>query len=183
LSHTIRLVRHTAVALAWKGRCYGASDVQLSRAGKAAAIRLSPELAATEPAWVLHSCLTRTRFLAERIAAHAGCPLYEDSGWRERDFGVWEGRTWTEIYRTSGNAMDGMINAPTEFRPGGGETTYELAERAIGAYARLPDGDGVVVTHGGPIAALLGRLQNHPVVNWPELVPPCGSSIVVCLRL
>lgn len=179
MSHTIRLVRHTAVALAWKGRCYGASDVPLSRVGKAEAIRLAAELVAIPPAWVLHSGLTRTRFLAERIAAHAGCPLHEDSGWRERDFSVWEGRTWTEIYRTSGNAMEGMIDAPGEFRPGGGETTFELADRATAAYERLPGGHGLVVTHGGPIVALLGRRQNLPVTDWPTLVPPCGSLIVV----
>jgi broad specificity phosphatase PhoE len=182
LSDAIRLVRHTAVALAWQGRCYGASDVPLSRAGKAAAIRLSAELAATEPAWVVHSGLTRARLLAERVAAHAGCPLFEDGGWRERDFGAWEGRTWAGIYRTSGNAMDGMIDAPGEFRPGGGETTFELADRATAAYERLPGGNGVVVTHGGPIAALFGRRQNLPVTDWLTLVPPCGSLIVVSRR-
>jgi broad specificity phosphatase PhoE len=182
LSDTIRLVRHTAVALAWKGRCYGASDVPLSRAGKAAAIALSAEMAAAEPAWVLHSGLTRTRFLAQRIAAHVSCPLYEDSAWRERNFGTWEGQTWTEIYRTTGNAMDGMIDAPGEFRPGGGETTCELADRAAAAYERLPAGHGLVVTHGGPIAALLGRRQNLPVTDWPTLVPPYGSLIVVNRR-
>jgi broad specificity phosphatase PhoE len=179
LTDTVRLVRHTAIALAWKGRCYGASDVPLSRAGKADAIRLAAELAAAEPHWVLHSGLMRTRFLAKRIAAHAGCPLHEDSGWRERDFGAWEGRTWTEIYRTSGDAMDGMINAPGEFRPGCGETTSELADRATAAYERLPGGNGVVVTHGGPIAALIGRRQNLPVTDWLTLVPPWGSLIVV----
>lgn len=180
MSSTIRLVRHTAVALTWKGRCYGVSDVPLSRVGKAAAIGLSAELAAAEPAWVLHSGLIRTRFLAERIVAHMGCPLYEDGGWGERDFGTWEGQTWAAIYRTSGNAMDGMIDAPGAFRPGGGETTFELADRATAAYDRLPSGNGLVVTHGGPIAGLLGRRRHLPVVNWPTLVPPCGSLIVVC---
>lgn len=67
--------------------------------------------------------LARTRVLAERIAAGASCPLYQDTDSRERDFGTWEGQTWNAIYRLSGNAMDGMIDAPGEFRPGGGETT------------------------------------------------------------
>lgn len=180
MNDTVRLVRHTAVALAWTGRCYGVSDVPLSRAGKAAATHLSTELAATKPAWVLHSGLARTRLLAERIAAATGAPLYEDSGWQERDFGAWEGRTWAQIYRTTGNAMDGMIDAPGAFRPGGGETTHELADRAAAAYGRLPGGNGIVVTHGGPIAALLGRQRTHAVADWPALVPPCGTAIVVC---
>lgn len=178
MSDGILLVRHTAVALAWSGRCYGVSDVPLSRAGRAAATPLSAELAARQPAWVLHSGLARTRVLAERIAARVGCPLHVDRDWRERDFGAWEGLSWKAIYRASGNAMDGMIDAPGAFRPGGGETTCELAQRVAGAWRRLPAGAGVVVTHGGPIAALLGRLQNAPVADWPKLVPSYGGSVV-----
>lgn len=165
MSDSVLLVRHTAVALAWKGRCYGVSDVPLSRAGKTAASALAADLVARRPAWVLHSGLARARILAERIAARAACPLHEDRDWRERDFGAWEGQTWAAIYRASGNGMDGMIDAPNEFRPGGGETTCELADRVMTAWQRLPVGNGIVMTHGGPIAALLGRARNMSVVD------------------
>lgn len=177
MSEDVLLVRHTEVALAWKGRCYGISDVPLSRAGKTASARLSSELAARKPAWVMHSGLVRTRLLAEHIAVLAGCPLHEDRDWRERDFGTWEGRTWNAVYRSSGNAMDGMIDSPGEFRPGGGETTWELADRAAHAWQRLPAGAGIVVTHGGPIAALLGRHRNAPVIDWPSHVPSYGEFV------
>jgi broad specificity phosphatase PhoE len=170
-------VRHTEIARAWRGRCYGVSDVPLSREGRSALAKLASELAATRPAWVIHSGLMRTRLLAARIAKLAGCPLLEDAHWRERHFGGWEGRTWHAIYRESGNAMDGMIDAPADFRPGGGETTYELADRASRAFGRLPPARGIVVTHGGPIAALLGRQRGAPVAEWPALVPPYGGSI------
>lgn len=179
MTEPVLLVRHTEVARAWHGRCYGVSDVPCSRSGRAAIADLSARLAANCPRWVVHSGLARTRLLAQRVAVLAGCPLHEDGDWRERDFGAWEGRTWTEIYSTSGNAMDGMIDAPSEFRPGGGETTSEIADRATAAYERLPGGNGLVVTHGGPIAAVLGRRRNLPVVDWPTLVPPYGSSIVL----
>jgi broad specificity phosphatase PhoE len=179
LSATVLIVRHTAVALAWKGRCYGVSDVPLSREGMAAAGRLSVELAARRPAWVIHSGLIRTRILAERIASRVGCPLYENSDWRERDFGAWEGQTWNAIYRASGNAMDGMIDAPGSFRPGGGETTLELARRSALAWESLPPGFGIVISHGGPIAALLGQHRRLPVRDWPALIPKPGGMILV----
>jgi broad specificity phosphatase PhoE len=179
LTEPVLLVRHTEVVRAWHGRCYGVSDVPLSRSGRAAIADLSVRLAADCPRWVVHSGLARTRLLAQRVAVLAGCPLHEDGDWRERDFGAWEGRTWTEIYRTSGNAMDGMIDAPSDFRPGGGETTFELAERATAAFERLPSGNGLVVSHGGPIAALLGRRRNLLVADWPKLVPQCGNSTFV----
>ncbi|NJS15676.1 MAG: histidine phosphatase family protein [Sphingopyxis sp.] len=182
MTGTIVLVRHTEVALSWKGRCYGISDVPLSRAGKTAATRLSIELAARRPAWVMHSGLVRARLLAEQIAARAGSSLQEGRDWRERDFGTWEGLSWTSVYRASGNAMDGMIDAPGVFRPGGGETTNELADRVAAAWERLPAGDGIVVTHGGPIAAILGRRSGKPVVDWLALAPPYGGYNVVPRR-
>jgi broad specificity phosphatase PhoE len=172
----VLLVRHTQVARAWRGRCYGLSDVPLSREGAAVLGPLAAELAERRPDWVVHSGLLRTRRLAGRVASLAGCPLIEDPDWRERNFGDWEGRSWHAIYRATGTAMDGMIDAPDTFRPGGGETTSELAERANRAWSRLPVGLGVVVTHGGPIAALLGKRNRMSVRDWLKLVPPVGGT-------
>lgn len=179
MSGTVLLVRHTEVARAWRGRCYGVSDVPLSRVGRAAIAELAIRLAAERLCWVMHSGLTRTRLLAARTAKLAGCQLCEDNDWCERDFGDWEGRSWNAIYRETGNAMDGMIDAPDRFRPGGGETTVELADRVTLARQRLPAGPGVVVTHGGPIAALLGRDRGAPVAEWPTLVPAQGCVVSV----
>ncbi|MFM7404993.1 MAG: histidine phosphatase family protein [Erythrobacter sp.] len=173
----VTLVRHTEVARRWRGRCYGASDVGLSRAGAAAIGPLAAELVALRPEWVVHSDLARTRRLASAIAQAAQCPLIAAPAWRERDFGAWEGQTWTAIYRASGAAMDGMIDAPDTFRPGGGETTFELAARASAAWSALPQGSGLVVAHGGPIAALLGQRQGLAPRAWLALVPPLGASV------
>lgn len=173
----IRLVRHTQVARHWAGRCYGQSDAGLSREGAARAQRLAAELAASRPDVVLHSGLRRARILAERIAALAKVPVIEDRRWRERDFGSWEGQLWSAIYRATGNAMDGMIDAPASFRPGGGETTDELARRVARAFADCPAGRVVVIAHGGPIAALIGRRRGLPVRDWLALVPPPGGHV------
>ncbi len=179
MSDRITLVRHTEVARRWRGRCYGVSDVGLSRAGAAAIARLAQELAALHPAWVVHSDLLRTSRLGNAIARAARCPVLANATWRERDFGNWEGQSWNAIYRATGNAMDGMIDAPGTFRPGGGETTDELAERAHAAMLALPKGSGIVVTHGGPIAALLGNQRRLSPREWLPLVPDVGASVVL----
>jgi broad specificity phosphatase PhoE len=173
----IRLVRHTQVARCWAGRCYGRSDASLSREGAVRARLLAAELAATRPDRVLHSGLKRARLLAERIAALAKVPVIEDGRWQERDFGSWEGQRWSAIYRATGNAMDGMIDAPASFRPGGGETTDELARRAAAALADCPPGRVIVITHGGPIAALIGMRRGLSASDWPALVPPPGGHV------
>lgn len=172
----VLLVRHTEVARAWKGRCYGQSDMGLSREGAAHMRALAPELAAWSPELIVHSGLRRARLPAEAVAALAGVPVRAEPQWQERDFGSWEGRSWDAIYRDTGNAMDGMIDDPHHFRPGDGETTMELARRSLAAFDTLPAARVLVVTHGGPIAAIVGTRQGVAVRDWPGLVPPPGGS-------
>jgi broad specificity phosphatase PhoE len=74
--------------------------------------------------------------------------------------------------------MLGMIDAPNSFRPGGGETTEELARRALGWFQDLPPSEVVLaVTHGGPVAALRGRLAGLPPRDWVGLVPGLGEAV------
>lgn len=177
------LVRHPPVARAWQGRCYGQSDVPLSREGLAMLEPLAVELAAMSPDAIIHSDLVRTRALAERIARHAGLVAHPDSRWRERGFGDWEGRPWNTIYRASGSAMEGMINAPDTFRPGTtGETTRELIERVRLVLNRLPKGKQiVVVTHGGPIAAARHLVEHIPLKQIGSAMIATGS--ICCLNV
>nr|WP_310525493.1 histidine phosphatase family protein [Polymorphobacter sp.] len=178
----ILLIRHTEVARIWRGRCYGITDTGLSRAGAAHAAALAPEIASWRPDIVVHSGLRRAHHLARLIAATARAEIHAVPDWRERDFGDWEGQTWLQIHRATGDAMDGMIDAPDHFRPGGGETTTELANRAVTAFATLPPGRVAVVAHGGPIAAILGRRQNHTPRDWLALIPACGGSVEIARR-
>lgn len=127
----------------------------LSRVGQAMIPALCEQLAALGPDRIIHSGLRRTRVLAERLGIRLGIVPAIAPDWRERDFGAWEGRTWQSIFRTTGNAMDGMIENPSGFRPGtDGETTQELLERIGKAIRALPQhGRIAIISHGGPIAA------------------------------
>lgn len=177
MTRTVLLVRHTEVARAWQGRCYGQSDMGLSRAGAVHARALAPELAEWQPDIVLHSGLRRASILAEATAVLAGVAAHRVPDWKERDFGSWEGRSWAAIYRQTGDAMDGMIGDPEGFRPGNGETTMELAARSLAALRGLPSKRVLIVTHGGPIAAIVGTLQARAVRDWPALVPAAGAFV------
>lgn len=150
------LVRHPPVAQRWRGRCYGFLDVGLSRHGQQVIKDLVPGLVDRRPNVVVHSGLRRARLLAERVANHAGCRVMEDRRWQERCFGSWEGQSWNDIWRNSPTDLDRLATEPKSFRPGGGETTAELASRVLDACAAVPSDECViVVTHGGPIAVLL----------------------------
>jgi alpha-ribazole phosphatase len=160
----VLLVRHTEVPLLWKKRCYGRSDIGLSRGGRRHMLQLAARLAEEPITTIIHSGLERAALLAGRVAQLKRIEPIMDARWQERDFGTWEGRSWHAIWRETGNAMDGMISSPHHFRPGGGETTAELVERSVSAWRALPqNGRVLVVTHGGPIAAIRATSAGAPL--------------------
>ena len=178
----LHLVRHPLVTEAWQKRCYGQSDPGLSREGKAMAGPLVDQLAVLKPDVIVHSDLARTRAVAEPAARQLGLTCIADPLWRERDFGDWEGQSWDAIYRATGNAMDGMIDDPEHFRPGGGETTQELIARIERALARLPDAPRIiVVAHGGPIACAKLIAGDLPITSLAASIPVFGEIVTMTL--
>ena len=174
------LIRHGEVEPRWRSACYGHADVGLSPDGQAQSLAVVRRLADEPVTEVMSSGLRRTWFLAERLARQHGLVPTTCPALRERDFGAWELRTWLDIYAETGDAMDGMLTAPATWRPPKGETTFELRDRVLGWYARLPpNGCIVAVTHGGAFAALLGTMLELPVAAWPSLIPAWGEMIEI----
>jgi broad specificity phosphatase PhoE len=80
--------------------------------------------------------------------------------------------------------MDRMLTDPQRFKPGGGETTAEMVARIRQALSRLPSAScGLVVTHGGPIAAarliLSGSGEVSDLMQW--VIKP-GSFVILDRR-
>lgn len=172
------LVRHPDVDAAFRGICYGQSDVALSRAGRRSCHPIAETVAGWDVAHVFHSGLQRTRLLAEFVGHCTGVTPICDTALRERDFGAWEMQSWDEIYQREGDDMMRMVSEPADFRPGGGETTREFADRVWRWYQRMPRGGiCVAVCHGGTIASLLGRYRSLPISHWPRLTPACGEMV------
>ncbi|TCH98184.1 histidine phosphatase family protein [Roseococcus sp. SYP-B2431] len=168
------LLRHPQVAPHWAGRCYGRSDVGLSTAGRAQARRWAARIRAQDFDRVIASPARRSRWPAGLLSRDVEI----DPRLAERDFSAWEGLSWDAIWRAEGDAMDGMIDAPERFRPGGGETTSELAARALSWWQGLA-GDATVlaVTHGGPIGVLAGSLLGLAPRGWLAHVPKPGEGL------
>ncbi|OAO03533.1 histidine phosphatase family protein [Parasphingorhabdus sp.] len=172
----IWLVRHPPVAMHWQKRCYGVSDMGLSREGARMATILVSRLVQLSPDAIVHSDMLRTRGIAERAAKLLSIEAQADPLWRERNFGSWEGRSWHAIYRETGNAMDGMLSDPIGFRPGGGETTAELVSRSVQLWHDLArDKNIAVIAHGGPIAAILADKNAAAFHLLPDYIPEPGS--------
>ena len=178
---SVHIVRHPPVTKVWQNRCYGQSDPGLSRLGQSMVAPLTGKLAALKPSVIIHSDMIRTRALAQPLASRLGIDCIAEPLWRERDFGNWEGQTWNAIYRQTGNAMDGMVDDPDHFRPGGGETTRDVLDRVqmaltlYGARENL-----VIISHGGPIACAHLILKSLPIAALAANIPPLGSVQLLC---
>lgn len=158
----VYLIRHTRV-LGAEGLCYGRSDLPLAEDFAESARRIGERLAFLAEPRVFTSPAPRCSSLARALCAHAPWPAASAAPeLQELDFGAWEGRPWSALPRgeTDPWAADFENIACPQ-----GESWRDMARRVIGFCGRLrkgfQDGGGdggiILVTHAGPIRALLSH--------------------------
>lgn len=157
------LARHGETDWNLDRRVQGHTDVPLNETGISQARALAVGLAAEPLVAVFSSDLVRASDTAAAVAALHGLPVTVDPNLREKNFGSWEGLTDTEIGERFPEAKRGFW--------GDGETTEAVAERAVAAVERIrlryPEGLLLIVSHGGPLRALLARfgVEHGPIGN------------------
>jgi broad specificity phosphatase PhoE len=148
---TILLARHGETDWNLHRRVQGHSDTPLNDTGRAQARVLASELAGERIDAVYSSDLARAHETATILAEARGLGVTAVPDLRERNFGTWEGLTDKEVLDRFPEAANGPW--------GDAETREELAERVTDALLRIadahPDGRVLVITHGGPVRAVL----------------------------
>lgn len=170
------LIRHLAPDVA-PGICYGQTDLGLKESEAEQARRivaLRDQLAGLMPenAPVFSSPLQRCRMLAAVLSPD----VTEDDRLRELNFGDWEMQSWESIGPT---ALDAWASDLAGFRPPGGETGYELQQRAL-AWLRAAStrhAHVVAVTHAGVMRALQAHHQALPGGDWLNLRYEYGEML------
>lgn len=150
---TILLARHGETDWNLEGRVQGHTDRPLNESGIAQAEALSEELADERIDAVYASDLSRALNTARAVAEPRGLSVVPLLGLRERNFGSWEGLLDEEILERFPEAHTGPW--------GDDETPEQLEERVFEALfeiaAKHPGAHVLVVSHGGPIRAVLRR--------------------------
>jgi uncharacterized phosphatase len=148
---TILLVRHGETDWNAERRVQGHSDTPLNETGSAQAAALADALGEKEIDAVYSSDLLRAHETARVVAERRGLEVTAIRDLRERNFGTWEGLTDEEVFDRFPQARHGSW--------GDAETKDEMADRVLDALERIalahPGGHVLVVTHGGPVRALL----------------------------
>jgi broad specificity phosphatase PhoE len=140
-------------------------DPALDELGREQAEKLAVRLAMLDPppAAVYCSPLRRTRETAAPYAERAGVEVLFDDDLIEANIGEWEGIPFEEIVASDEDILP-LIRASRSIwsRAPGGESFDAFRERvgrAIdGIVERHPEGDLVVICHGGVINAYIGPL-------------------------
>jgi broad specificity phosphatase PhoE len=152
-------------------------DPPLDELGGEQARRVSLRLALLDPppAAVYCSPLRRTRETVAPYAERTGIEVRFDDDLMEANIGAWEGKRFEEIVASDEDILP-LIRASRAIwsRAPGGETFDAFQRRVRGAIdailERHPEGDIVVVCHGGVINAYLGPLLgiDHEMFFIPE---------------
>jgi probable phosphoglycerate mutase len=168
----VYLARHGETDWNRENRWQGRIDILLNDVGRAQAAELAERVRGLGVVRVHASDLRRARETAEIVAARLAVPfLGTDERLRERGFGPFEGLTREECAARHPEEWRRYLS-DHEHRPPGAETEAEVAQRmldAVGALARqVADGPALIVTHGGPIRALVARVTGArcaPIAN------------------
>jgi alpha-ribazole phosphatase len=156
------LVRHPKPIVA-SNTCYGRTDLAVSPQEQArVAAALLPVLPRGVP--LFSSPLRRCAGLAEQLAGPLACSsLLFDERLAEIDFGTWEDRCWDTIARAE---IDAWADDMAGYRPGGGESVLQMAQRVRAFHADLLQSGphcAIVICHAGTIRLLLAHRGGLPL--------------------
>ncbi len=165
----IYLIRHGVSTGNGQNRFMGWSDYPLSDVGNLQATAVANRLAVLGPMPVISSDLLRAQQTAMAITAKWNGEITTDSRWRETHFGSLEDCPWTELSNNA--ALTALMdNDPINTIWPCGESTSTMTERAWEAFHELYKDTThkkiAIVTHGGPIHAIITHCLQVPVEKY-----------------
>jgi ribonuclease H / adenosylcobalamin/alpha-ribazole phosphatase len=159
------LLRHGQTPMSVQKRYAGRTDVPLTEVGVQQAAAVAKRLASAGLGVIVTSPLLRTVQTAQAVAAVTGAAVVTDEGFRETDFGAWEGLTFTEVRERWPAEITAWLADP-EVAPPGGESFTDVSTRVTAALDRLLAARAgqtvLVVSHVTPIKMLVAAALLAP---------------------
>ena len=159
------LLRHGQTPMSVQQRYAGRSDPPLTEAGVQQAAAAAKRLASAGFGVIVTSPLLRTVQTAQAVAAVTGAAVVTDDGFRETDFGAWEGLTFAEVRERWPAELSAWLADP-EIAPPGGESFTDVSARVTAALDRLLAARAgqtvLIVSHVTPIKTLVAAALLAP---------------------
>ena len=162
------LLRHGQTPMSVQKRYAGLSpktDAPLTDTGVRQAVAAAKRLASAGIDAIVASPLQRTVRTAEEVAAVTGVPVLTDEGFRETNFGAWEGLTFAEVREHWPSELTTWLADPS-VAPPGGESFDQVSERVTAALHRIlaerAHQTVLIVSHVTPIKTLVAAALLAP---------------------
>ncbi len=173
-------IRHGETAWNVDTRIQGHLDIPLNDTGLWQAQRAAAALAGEPIAAVYTSDLKRAHATAGAIAGVAGLQPVSHTGLRERSFGVFEGKTFTEIDTLWPDDAQAWRKRVPDWTPQGGESLLVLRERIAGTAQALAErhmGEQIVLVAHGGVLDVLYRIATGQDLQAPRTWQLGNASI------
>ena len=159
------LLRHGQTPMSVQKRYAGRSDVPLTETGVLQAAAAAKRLASAGIEVIVTSPLLRATRTAQEVAEVTGANVVTDEGFRETDFGAWEGLTFAEVRQRWPAEVTAWL-ADSAVAPPGGESLAEVSVRVTEALRRVLAGRQqqtiLIVSHVTPIKTLVAAALLAP---------------------
>jgi len=159
------LLRHGQTPMSVQQRYAGRSDVPLTDVGVQQAAAAAKRLTSAGLDVIVTSPLLRAMRTAQEAAWVTGAAVVTEDGFRETDFGAWEGLTFAEVRERWPSEVTTWLADP-DAAPPGGESFTDVNTRVTAALHRvLADWAGqrvLIVSHVTPIKTLVAAAVLAP---------------------
>jgi alpha-ribazole phosphatase len=129
------------------------------------------------------SDLRRAVRSAEIIAEPHSLTPVQVPALRERNFGIWEGMSFTEIKEKYPSEFEAWAGNPLKYSPIGGENTIEVNYRVVGALDEIishHSGENIsIVAHGGVNRIILCHIMGIPLENIFRIEQDYGAVNII----
>jgi probable phosphoglycerate mutase len=159
------LLRHGQTPMSVQKRYAGRSDAPLTEVGVQQAAAAAKRLMSAGLGVIVTSPLLRTVQTAQEVAAVTGAAVVTDDGFRETDFGAWEGLTFAEVRERWPAELAAWLADP-EVAPPGGESFTDVSARVTAALHRVLAARAgqtvLIVSHVTPIKMMVAAALLAP---------------------
>lgn len=163
----VYLIRHGETEWNRTGRLQGNANVLLSPEGVRQARLLAEHAPFNTVNAIYSSDLSRAVMTAEILAERFNLPVIQKSGFRETNFGDWEGRLLSELASEAPDGFEKFFTKPDKVQPKNGETFLQCQARLMTALEEIvADHDGqniIIVSHGAAIRLMLCAALSMPI--------------------
>lgn len=158
----ILAVRHGQTEWNLAGRNQGHADIELDETGRRQSMDLARALRDEAFSAIYSSPMKRATQSLEQLQNGRNFRVILDDRLKERNYGLWEGKTQEEAKASHPALYVAYHTDPTTYAPPGGENGIELFCR-VGYFVcdlleKHESGNVLVISHGGTLSALIAAL-------------------------